>query len=146
MKKYNIGILAIQEMRWKGEGIIKSGDFTICYSGGSKSMYGTGFLINNCFKELLLDFNAFNDRISVLRIKGKIFNTTLINGYAPTEDQEAEKKDTFYDDLEGGYSKAPKNDVKIILGDFNAKIGREEVYWNIAGKNRLHEFNNDNGN
>ena len=34
MMKYKIGILALQELRWKEEGIIKSGDYRLFYKGG----------------------------------------------------------------------------------------------------------------
>lgn len=146
MKQYNIGILAVQEMRWKGEGIMASGDFTVFYKGGqSKNMFGTGFIVNNVCKELILNFNGINDRISYLRLKGKFFNTILINVHAPTEEKEPEVKEMLYDILDGVYNRLPTYDVKIVLGDFNAKVGREVEYKEIAGRHSLHEISNDNG-
>jgi endonuclease/exonuclease/phosphatase family metal-dependent hydrolase len=35
--------------------------------------------------------------------------------------------------------------MKILLGDFNAKIGREDIFKPIVGNESLHEFDNDNG-
>jgi hypothetical protein len=39
--------------------------------------------------------------------------------------------------------KFPKYHIKIRLGDFNAKVGREDIFtiWNES----LHEISNDNG-
>jgi hypothetical protein len=38
------------------------------------------------------------------------------------------EKDNLYEDLDQIYEECPKRDVKIILGDLNAKIGQEEIY------------------
>jgi hypothetical protein len=35
--------------------------------------------------------------------------------------------------------------MKILLGDFNAKIGREDIFKPIISNESLHEFGNDNG-
>jgi endonuclease/exonuclease/phosphatase family metal-dependent hydrolase len=73
---------------------------------------------------------------------GKSFNTTLICIHSPTEEEEAEKN--FYDKLDRVYQKAPTHDIKIIMGDMNAKVGKDMRAHN-AGKHSLHEVSNDNG-
>jgi hypothetical protein len=35
--------------------------------------------------------------------------------------------------------------MKILLGDFNAKFGREDIFKPTVGKESLHEDSNDNG-
>jgi endonuclease/exonuclease/phosphatase family metal-dependent hydrolase len=40
---------------------------------------------------------------------------------------------------------AQKRDVKIIIGDLNAKIGQEEIYRIITRKYSLHTLSNENG-
>jgi hypothetical protein len=35
--------------------------------------------------------------------------------------------------------------MKIFLGDFNAKVGREDIFKPITGNESLHEDSNDNG-
>jgi hypothetical protein len=35
--------------------------------------------------------------------------------------------------------------MKILLGDFNAKVGREGIYKPVIGKESLHEINNEKG-
>jgi hypothetical protein len=35
--------------------------------------------------------------------------------------------------------------MKILLGDFNAKVGRENIFKPIIGNESLHEVSNDNG-
>jgi len=88
---------------------------------------------------------TYNERLCKLRIKGKYNNITLINAYAPTEDKTAEIKEQFYDDLQSMVDKVPKSDLTIILGDVNAKLGKEPAYQKITGKHTLHEETNRNG-
>jgi hypothetical protein len=42
------------------------------------------------------------------------------------------------------FDKFPKYHLKILLGDFNAKVGREDIFKPTNGKESLHEIRNDN--
>ena len=35
--------------------------------------------------------------------------------------------------------------MKILLGDFNAKVGRDYIFKPIIGQDSLHQDSNDNG-
>jgi len=35
--------------------------------------------------------------------------------------------------------------MKILLGGFNAKVGREKIFKPTTGNESLHQYNNDNG-
>jgi len=39
----------------------------------------------------------------------------------------------------------PRYHMKIILGDFNAKVGRENIFKPTIGNESLHQNSNDNG-
>jgi hypothetical protein len=54
-------------------------------------------------------------------------------------------KDSFYEELECIFNKFPKYHKKILLVDFNAKVGREHIFKPTIGNERLHEISNDNG-
>ncbi|KAF2899350.1 hypothetical protein ILUMI_06826 [Ignelater luminosus] len=44
--------------------------------------------------------------------------------YAPTADKSDEMVEIFYDDLTNTLKKLHKNDVTLVTGDFNVKIGQ----------------------
>ena len=56
-----------------------------------------------------------------------------------------ELKDSFYEELEEVFDHFPKYNMKILLGDFNAKVGTEDIFKPIIGQESLHQDNNDNG-
>jgi hypothetical protein len=43
------------------------------------------------------------------------------------------------------FNKFHKYHTKILLGDFNAKVGREDIFKPTIGNESLHEITNDNG-
>jgi endonuclease/exonuclease/phosphatase family metal-dependent hydrolase len=51
----------------------------------------------------------------------------------------------FYEELESVLDRFPKYHMKILLGDFNAKVGKEEIFKPTIGNESLHEITNDNG-
>jgi len=85
------------------------------------------------------------DRICTLRVKGKFHNITFINVYAPTEGTEDERVDKFYETLQVVCDEIPKHDATITLGDFNAKLGREQLYKDVIGRHSLHAVTISNG-
>jgi hypothetical protein len=85
------------------------------------------------------------DRMSYMILRGRLFHNIVLNIHAPTEDKTDEVKDSFYEELERVFDKFPKYHMKILLGDFNAKEGREDVFKETIGDESLHEISNDNG-
>ncbi|XP_055378261.1 craniofacial development protein 2-like [Condylostylus longicornis] len=149
MAKYKIDLMALQEIRWANEGKIEKPQYTLFYSGSAPGrrtgLYGTGFMINKKIKSTVMAFEPVNDRISMIRLKGKFCNITIVTAYAPIEDADAEDKDIFYESLSNVCEKVDRYDTLILMGDFNAKVGREQHVVNIAGKYSLHEVCNNNG-
>jgi hypothetical protein len=68
-----------------------------------------------------------------------------LNIDAPVEDKIHNVKHSFYTELECVFYKFPKYHMKILLGDFNAKAGGENVFKSIIENESLHKISNDNG-
>ena len=48
--------------------------------------------------------------------------------HVPSEEKSNDSKDRFYEEFEQVCDHFPKYHMKIILGDFNAKVGRENIF------------------
>jgi hypothetical protein len=57
----------------------------------------------------------------------------VLNVHAPTEDKTDDVKDSFYEELERLFEKFPKYDTNSLLGNFNAKVGRENFLGQPLG-------------
>ena len=58
--------------------------------------------------------------------QGKPFNITIIQVYAPTSNAEEAEVERFYEDLQD-LELTPKRDVLFIIGNWNAKVGSQEI-------------------
>ena len=67
------------------------------------------------------------DRMVSVCFKGKPFNITVIQDYAPTSNAEEADIEWFYEDLQDLLELTPKKDVLFIIGDWNAKVGSQEI-------------------
>ena len=149
LQKYGIHIAAVQETFWN-QGMAStfhSNGFNI-YSScikERKKEFGTAFIVDGKYNHLVIDFKPVNGRMCILRIKGKYFNYSLINVHAPINDSEDYVKESFYDRLEKEFEACPKHDVKIVLGDLNAQVGKEPTYRPTTGCCGVHEKTNENG-
>ena len=71
------------------------------------------------------------------------FNIIVIQLYAPTTNAEEAEGKQFYEDLQGLIELSPKRDALFIKGDWNAKIGSQEIPG-VTGKFGL-EVQNEAG-
>ena len=147
LEKWDIDITAVPEIRWLRNGNIKIGKYVVFYSWNTenKHQFGAGFAIKEKFISNVINFEPVNERLCYLRLRGQFYNYFLISAHAPTEDRDEETKDTFYDNLEEIITKAPKYDIKIILGDFNVKLGKETILQPHVGNHSLHLITSGNG-
>ena len=63
-----------------------------------------------------------------IHFQGKPFNITVIQVYAPTSNAEEAEVERVYEDLQDLLELTPpKKDVLFIIGDWNAKVGSQEI-------------------
>ena len=68
-----------------------------------------------------------------VHFQSKAFNITEIQVYAPTNNAEEAEIEWFYEDLQDLLELTPKIDVLFIIGDWNAKVGIQDIP-RITGK------------
>ena len=62
-----------------------------------------------------------------VHFQGKPFNITVIQVYAPTSNSEEAEVERFCEDLQDFLELTPIKDVLFIIGDWNAKVGSQEI-------------------
>ena len=117
-KRKGIDIMGLAEVRWLQSGKIVCNDYTLIYSGQKKDhKHGVGLLFSKAVSKSVLGYCALSDRVLLVRIHGKPFNLSIIQVYAPTSassEEEIEDK------------KCGNQDIVIVMGDQNAKVGGEQ--------------------
>ena len=62
-----------------------------------------------------------------VRFHGKLFSITVIQVCAPTSNSEEAEVEWVYEDLQDLLELIPQKDVLFITGDWNAKVGNQEI-------------------
>jgi endonuclease/exonuclease/phosphatase family metal-dependent hydrolase len=83
--------------------------------------------------------------MSYIILRGRWCHIIVLIVLAPTEDKIDDVKDSFYEELEHVFDKFPEYRMKMLLGDLNAKLGKDDIFKPTIGNESLHEISNDNG-
>ena len=115
-------------------GEFNSDDHYIYYCGQeSLRRNGVAIMVNKRVQNAVFGCNLKNDRMISVRYQGKPFNITVIQVYAPTSNAEEAEVEGFYEDLQDLLELTPQKYVLFIIGDWNAKVGCQEIAG-VTGK------------
>ena len=113
--------------------------------GNETHQLGTGFFVHRRIVSAMTRVEFVSDRLSYIVLRGCWRNIIVVNVHAPSEEKSDESKDSFYEELEQVFDHFPKYHMKMLLGDFNAKVGRKNIFKPTIGQERLHQDSNNNG-
>jgi len=108
-----------------------------------KHKFGCEFYVRGEFLKYIKDFKIINERIHYLRLRATRFSCTLINVHVTTYEKMEEVKEKFYNLLEQNINQIANSDIKILLRDFNTKVGKEDIYKPTTGNETLHTETNN---
>ena len=109
-------------------GDFNSDDHYIYYCGReSLRRNGVAIIVNERVPNAELGGSIKNDRMISICFQGKSFNIRVIQVYVPTTNTEETEVEWFYDDLQDLLELTAKRDVLFIIGDWNVKVGSQEV-------------------
>lgn len=154
LKNHKILITALQETRYIDENNFDSEGFRI-YKGkvGKRIMkntphLGTGFIINKTILDSIINFESLSERLSTLTFKSANKVYTIVNAHAPINEdnrKNKEKVELFWEQLDDVVQKISEKHNILLVGDFNAQVGKEKKYKKVVGNYPAHNRTNQNG-
>ncbi|XP_045101450.1 uncharacterized protein LOC123498409 [Portunus trituberculatus] len=149
LARFNVDVAALSKTRLPEEGNIREAGtgYTIFWRGKAPEeprTHGVGFAIRS---QLVQQHNlapkAINERLMTVRIPiTRDSQLTLISVYAPTLTSTDEDKAAFYTQLDRTIQAVPANDKLVVLGDFNARVGKDHRLWEgILGRHGIGNCN-----
>ncbi|VDP45388.1 unnamed protein product [Schistosoma curassoni] len=97
---------------------------------------GVALMLSKVARNALVGWESHGSRIIKASFKTKKDEITMniIQWYAPTDDSNDEIKDQFYERLQSIIEECLRNDLIILMGDLNSKVGINNTgYEDIMG-------------
>ncbi|KAG7298212.1 hypothetical protein JYU34_019023 [Plutella xylostella] len=151
LRRYNVDIAALSETHLAEEGQLTEhgGGYTFYWKGTAASeprRSGVGFAIKNEIAKGLDECPVYiSDRVISLRLHLDNDNClNILSVYAPTLDKDDEDKEKFYEELSDAIAKIRPEEQLMLLGDFNARVGRDHEAWpKVLGRHGVGAMNSN---
>lgn len=75
----------------------------------------------------MIAWEPVTPRLMSARFNSKRRKITIIQCYAPLNAAEEQEKDEFYAALQSMIHRAPRRDIKVVMGDLNVKVGEDNT-------------------
>jgi len=100
--------------------MVRAGDYNFFYGKGNENhQLGTVFYVHHRIVSTFKRVEFVGNRMSYVVLRGRWCN--VVNVHAPGEEKSDNSKDSFYEEIDQVFEHFPKYNMKILLGDFNAK-------------------------
>ncbi|KAK3525786.1 hypothetical protein QTP70_007548 [Hemibagrus guttatus] len=142
MERRKVGILCVQETRWKGSKARSIGaGFKLFYYGVDSKRNGVGVVLKEEFVRNVLEVKRVSDRVMSLKLEIEGVMLNVVSGYAPQVGCELEEKERFWSELDEVMKSIPMGERVVIGADFNGHVGEgntgdEEVMGKFGVKER----------
>lgn len=150
LARFNIDVAALSETRLPDEGQRSeaSSGYTFFWKGkpaSERRIHGVGFAVKTSLvREHHLLPEHVNERISTLRMPLLHGFVTIISVYAPTLTSDDDMKESFYASLRSTLSSVHPQDKLLLLGDLNARVGKDHELWKeIIGRHGVGNCNSN---
>ncbi|CAK1603721.1 unnamed protein product [Parnassius mnemosyne] len=123
------------------------GGYTFFWKGLASSeprRSGVGFAVKNYLAAQLQEYPVhISDRITTLRLHMERESyLNIISVYAPTLDKSDDIKDKFYEELTRCVNRIRPREQILLMGDFNARVGRDYDAWpKVLGRHGVGKMN-----
>ena len=168
LKRYRVSVAGIQESKWFGSDVWPAGEYIFLHSGrplpstneSAVRNEGVGIALDKMATEAWKNagevWEAVSSRIMMVRLmwtrsgRKKQYRRhktylSVVCVYAPTAKATPSIKQKFYSDLQDTIDKIPQNDILLMLGDFNARVGvldqDSDVWQGVLGRYGKSECN-----
>jgi hypothetical protein len=85
-----------------------------------------------------------SDRMKYIILRSCWCDIIVLNGHTPCQHKSDDVKDSFYEELGCIFDQFPRYDTKILLGEFNVKIRREDIFKPTVRNESSHKISNNN--
>lgn len=128
LQNFKWDIIGLCETKRDGEGVVELQGGAWLFNKGktedNKDAKGIGFLIHPKFKDFVKEMKCHSNRVISLKIHlTGDKQLCIIQVYAPTSQYDDEVVEEVYEDVSKVMEES-KAEYTIVMGDFNAKIGR----------------------
>ena len=107
-------------------------------NGSQASQGGVGLLLSSKAKRSLRSVESISERILVAEFESNPVTTVMVI-YSPTNTSPIDEAESFYDSLKSVIRDVPAHNFLVVLGDFNARLGKDNTPF------PFHEKTNRNG-
>jgi hypothetical protein len=90
----------------------------------------TGLFVHHRIVSPVNRVDFVSDMMSYIDLRGPWFNIVVLSVHSSSEEKSDDSKDSRYGELEQVFDHFPRYHMKILLGDFNAKLERERIFSN----------------
>jgi len=137
LRQYKLNILGVSGTRWTAlESLKTSTGETVLFSGREDNNHreGVAIILQSGVEKSLLEWKPISSKIIKARFCGRRTNFSVIQCHVLTNDADDDVEKHFYNTLQAELSKIPNQDLLLITGDMNAKVGTEKNNYEKNGE------------
>uniref|UniRef100_A0A1W7RAL1 Endonuclease-reverse transcriptase n=1 Tax=Hadrurus spadix TaxID=141984 RepID=A0A1W7RAL1_9SCOR len=128
MERLNVDIMGISETFWKESNDFQTSlpnknTYIVINCGEGNHRKGVAFILNKEIAKSTKDVMKISDRIIAIRIAARPKDLLILQVYTPTENHDNNETQDFYSKLEKTLKMTKYQDIPILMGNFNAKVG-----------------------